>query len=801
MNRSLKIMCVSAVMMLLAITAYTKPDTKNIQYFNDAKNDTISVISTNQTLLLSEESLTYTMDMLYKNPATRTIYESLRVKLIHRSKIKEFNKKGVLGSYAEIDKSLSNKYGLIIDVGKKYLLHIDSKNDSVNVYYSFYKSLGNKQILDYLVALNPKNNKYIPNFILESASYFNNPNFYIAYGDYLLQTSSKRYNEAVNFYLLGGDYTKAAFIIEQAKAFSYKQRLYVYEHAGDYVKALKLYSEQQPNDYPELYRLALLGKNYNDAYLYYLKFKPNDYTVLAQLCSNAKKYDFAIDYALKAKLDDEFMIQLYFDSNKLFDAYILSERVKSHLYDTIFKGLPDTTSFRLANYYITSKQFLKAYTIANKKLKNDSRILDSISQFTDIPTLLIDSGELINAYDYCVSSGLYLKAIDIAETNPNVNFASISITYAKAASQLAKSQSKDNLQKIIYLFDKAQDWDNAGYYSSLIPDYNKAILYYERSAAKDYHALKNIYLKIKDYNKAADCQSRIDPSDFSKIALIYEQGNIYDKAAYYFSKAGNVTMAINSALKTTPRDYKILIDMYISQGNDQKVNTYLDSLYTADPDIAGDYFKKTNNSFKYRQKSIESKKLKNALSTYPPIDSLSIKEIDEVVALCYQMGNQEYGKIYLEEKLSRYDSQPINLGEDDISEIVKIYQKMGNKAKAQEYMSIKKDIQYCVKTQSGEVISEIRKKIAGMYQYLQFLSYGTNTYWCSIFDNGGMNFYEKSIGKAWGEYKVEKWSKNWIELSMTYRFSGFEPVTEKAIIRGESLYVTGKYYHLYDKKK
>jgi len=287
------------ILMCILSTLSAKTISTTPSYFTGTDSDKVN----EQAITFaarSFETKVYTLDMLYQSQKTCHIYDGLSIEYY----LKDASK--------NIEPGSKNKYDLIIDIGKKKYSALEIYNDKA--YMEYFRKVQRDDIHSYLVKLNANNEMNIPLFINESSVYFNIPEFECAYADFLVDTlKNQRLNEIINYYLLGGDFTKAALYIDQASVYNSRQTIHVFMKAEIYDKAISLL----------------------------LKSGEIDYGYLANICA-----------------------PIYTD-----------EKLNSDTKEIVFSQIPETNASQLLDYYSGQKQFLIGYLFAIYRFKADNALL------------------------------------------------------------------------------------------------------------------------------------------------------------------------------------------------------------------------------------------------------------------------------------------------------------------------------------------------------------------------------------------------------------------------------------------
>ncbi|MDD4309059.1 MAG: hypothetical protein PHO32_01635 [Candidatus Cloacimonetes bacterium] len=600
-------------------------------FFADKETDHVSEMKT-EYIARSVITKAYTLDLLYKNPETKEIYNSVKVYYLRKNIAKI------------IDPKCNNKYGLIIDVNKVKDLKLDIYND--DEYLSYLRAVNRNEVLKYIASLRKQNKEFIPIFINEAALYFNNPEFYIGYAQYLTAKSKKKITQEIaDYYLLGGDYQSVVTMFENSRFYSQSQRAFIYSKAGLYNKA---------------FELILSNSGFNNEGL-----------------------------------------------SKICEMVIIESDLTEEQKEAILLNLPLEASNKLVEYYVEITQPMKGYLFARYRFKSNGDLLTSLKSkelnlrndvnaitTEDVLPLYMLAGWYKETYDLHIKSRNYLKAVEIVDQYPGLSFSDSLSTFSNAAAQVISINSKDknSITHAADLYARAQDWNKAGFCSEQAGNYNQAIEYYEKGTPKNIVELSRLYEIAGNYKQAADYLVLADPTDYEQIAKLYEKGKEYKKAATYYLIARNYTKCITCAEAIYPKDYGMLVDAYFAKGNSVEVVNNLKELYRENPEIASKYFIKTNHKDLYRSISIEAGKFQDALNTYLPDAEYSDSEIDELITLSINAGDKQKEILFSNIMLDRCADNVDNLDIPELSAAIALAQKIGNQSKVQVFASAKKKL-------------------------------------------------------------------------------------------------------------
>ncbi|MDD2230700.1 MAG: hypothetical protein PHY48_15040 [Candidatus Cloacimonetes bacterium] len=608
------------ICLLFSVSAvFAAPTINSFSYFADSESDIVSNFEL-ASIARSLETKVYTLDMLYKNRATRNLYNELSIEY----KIKN--------EASAIDSGTKNKYGLIIDLDRRKDIKLEIYNDKA--YLDYFRSVGRGDILSYCSGLSPSNSKLIPVFINEAARYFNNPEFYCAYADYL-SGKSKNLQEIINYYLLGKDYVNASSLLEKNKSFSAVQKMHIYAKAGNYEKALAEHTKR----------------------------KNPPIEGIAKLC-----------------------VMISADEN-------LDIRRK----ETLLSQVPDSEATQLLAYYENNKQILPGYLFTLYRFKSDTALLatwnnkmtSAKSTYMNNPSaetiaLFIQAGWVNDAYDMLVSNKSYLSAVDLMDRHSTGAYADTLHVFSMAAEQLAAGKNENDFTRVIRLYERAQDWDKAGYYSAQMKDYTKAIDYYERS----------------------------DNKDNAELSMLYEKVENYAQAAAYYVKAKNYDKAAACAKLTNPKDYKLLADVYLASGNGVELLKVLDKLYLEDLSIAGSYYKESGNIEVYRNKLKGSGEHKKALDTYDSTVGYSADDINMLIELSTKAADKNKEIQFINIKLARLEENSDNFSSEEFDDAIKLATQANNDTFKQKFISKKAQAQKRLADEEREEKAQEQKRLA-----------------------------------------------------------------------------------------
>ena len=515
-----------------------------------------------------------------------------------------------------------------------------------DAYLKYFRAIKRSDVLIYLTSLSKPNKEFIPIFIGEAAFYFNNPEFYVAYAQYLTaKAKSKVTQEIADYYLLGGDFQSVVSILEKSRLYSQPQRAYIYAKAALFDKA---------------FEVILASSGFSNERL-------------AKICE------------------------------MVFIASDLTDDKK----EAILLSIPLDASNKLVDYYIEIKQPMKGYLFAKYRFKANTELLATLKSkelnlrndknaitTEDILPLYLLAGWYKEAYDLHAKNRNYLKAVEILDQHPSLICSDSLSTFSNAAAQIIYGSSKDinSYTQAAELYARAQDWNNAGFCADKANDYFKAIEYYEKGTPKNNAELSKLYEKEGYFKQAADYLVLAAPTDYEPIAKLYEKAKEYKKAATYYIKAGNYAKCIACAEAIYPRDYGMLIDAYYAKGSSVEVMNNLKELYREQPEIAGKYFIKTNHKDLYRSISIEAGKFQDALNTYLPDAEYSDSEIDELITLSINAGDKQKEILFSNIMLDRCADNVDNLDIPELSAAIALAQKIGNQSKVQVFASAKKKL-------------------------------------------------------------------------------------------------------------
>jgi hypothetical protein len=641
---------------LFGISAvFAAPTINSFSYFADAESDIVSDLEV-ASVARSLETKVYTLDMLYKNKATRNLYNKLSIDYLIKSKA------------AAIDPEAKNKYGLIIDLAKEKNIKLEIYNDKA--YMDYFRSVKRGDILNYCSGLMPSNGKLIPVFINEAARYFNNPEFYSAYADYL-SDQSKNLPEIINYYMLGNDFIKASALLDKTKGFSATQRIHIYAKAGNYEKALNEHSKSKKPSIEDVAKLCVL------------------------ICA-----DKDMDGRRK---------------------------------ETLLNQVQDNEAMQILTYYDENKLFLQGYLFAQYRFKSDATLLSSWnnkvtsakSRYMNNPSdetiaLFVQAGLVNDAYDMLVASKSYLSAVDLVDRYSTGVYADTLFVFSKAAEQLAAGNDENNFTRVIRLYERAKDWNKAGYYSAQMKDYSNAIDYYERSDNKDNAELSNLYEKVENYTQAVSYLIKADSNAYLPIATLYEKGKDYKQAAVYYLKVKNYTKAAACAELTNPKDYELLADVYLASGNGAELLKVLDKLYLENLSIAGSYYKESGNIEAYRSKLKGSGEHQKALDTYDSTVGYSADDIDMLIELSTKAGDRSKEIQFINIKLARLEENSDNFSSEEFDDAIKLATQANNDTFKQKFISKKAQAQKRLADEEREEKAQEQKRLAEAHLKLEY---------------------------------------------------------------------------------
>ncbi len=193
--------------------------------------------------------------------------------------------------------------------------------------------------------------------------------------------------------------------------------------------------------------------------------------------------------------------------------------------------------------------------------------------------------------------------------------------------------------------------------------------------------------RVAIFKLAADQIVSNNGTDFGRIALCYEKGLDYHNAASYYKLAKNHRKALENAEKAKPKDYALLVDLYLDVGNSRRVSVYLDSLYTQSPDTAYTYFQKTGKLLVLREYAIRDSKVNLAILTYGDYTSLKEIEKDELLDLYQKAGDKAGFSKLVNQRISDLQESKKSLTLADYDTLIKYYSVLGNTARVTEYQN------------------------------------------------------------------------------------------------------------------
>jgi len=193
--------------------------------------------------------------------------------------------------------------------------------------------------------------------------------------------------------------------------------------------------------------------------------------------------------------------------------------------------------------------------------------------------------------------------------------------------------------------------------------------------------------RVGIFKLAADQIVRSNGTDFGRIALCYEKGLDYHNAASYYKLAKNHRKALENAEKAKPKDYALLVDLYLEVGNSRRVSVYLDSLYTQSPDTAYTYFQKSGKLLVLREYAIRDSKVNLAILTYGDYTYLKEIEKDELLDLYQKAGDKAGFSKLVNQRISDLQESKKSLSISDFDTLIQYYSLLGNTTKVTEYQN------------------------------------------------------------------------------------------------------------------
>lgn len=219
------------------------------------------------------------------------------------------------------------------------------------------------------------------------------------------------------------------------------------------------------------------------------------------------------------------------------------------------------------------------------------------------------------------------------------------------------------------------------------------------------------------FKLAAEHILKNNGTDFSKVARCYEKGLDYHNAASYYKLAKNHRKALENAEKAKPKDYALLVDLYLEVGNSRRVSVYLDSLYTQSPDTAYTYFQKSGKLLVLREYAIRDSKVNLAILTYGDYTYLKEIEKDELLDLYQKAGDKAGFSKLVNQRISDLQESKKSLSISDFDTLIQYYSLLGNTTKVTEYQNKanarKADIAKAEKFWIGKSYSFSSKQVYG----------------------------------------------------------------------------------------
>lgn len=741
------------VVFILICTSFQAATKTQLQsYFIDSESD-ISIDSRNNIMVRSFETKVYTLDMLYTNTVTRRLFFDLDLKCFYKKE------------KMEIDLERKNKYGLIIDLNKAKHSTLEIYKDSS--YMEYFRNVDRSEILTYLTGLNERNKKNIPAFIIESASYFNNKEFYSAYADYLQQKSKTNNDELINLYLHGGDFISASNLLDKSKKYSNSQKVNILELAQKYNEAYELCLKMEPKNQKRLSQLAWLSGKNEVAYQHFLHFDPNAHQILAQLSYATGDFKRALVHARQNPMSDEFMLDLFVKTNNNYEAFFLAVKTNSSISDSLFSSLSEFDKARVSDYYADKGEFIFAYELRKKAnlhqnmeqslqegldaqlenfakdpkinlkgsveaalgtktqswSKESARIVVGIVKGTqhDLGYYydLCDKNEL--AFQYYLDTHQYIKAIDYHQLHlQNTNIPISEIAYTRAGIE-AEYKNQNEL----------------------------AISYYKLGGPANYQRISELYRTMGDYDQAISYQLKTDPNANQTLAELYEKKGSFQYATEYYRKAGMYTKALDNTLKIIPKNYSLLIDINQSLGNKAAVTELLNEYYSHDYLGSGAEYVKALKTADYIAKVVADKRY-DSIERYNLYSEISTNSLVQLIEDFPVSGSNTIQKKILDERLRRYVSDLEDLNLEEISEAIKLADRLkdtGKKAtlvkkqNEEKARIAKEEKEEKARIANEERLQKMLPSVAGKYVLRGSRSGTSPKEWYIEFTEDG-NFYE-----------------------------------------------------------
>jgi hypothetical protein len=653
------------VIFILVCTSFQAAIKTQLQsYFIDSESD---IASNNQNTIMvrSFETKVFTLDMLYTSIKTRRLFLDLDLKYFYKQE------------KIEIDPERKNKFGLIIDLSKAKHSTLDIYNDAA--YMEYFRNADRSDILNYLMGLNENNEKNIPAFIIESASYFNNKEFYSAYADYLPKKSKISNDELINLYLHGGDFISAANLLDSSKKYSSSQRVKILELAQRFGEAYELCLKTDSKNQKRLSQLATLSGRHEDAYQHYLQFDPNANQVLAQLSYATGDFQRALVHARQNPLNDEFLLDLFVKTSNNYEAFILAVKTNSSMSDSLFVSLSEIDKTRASDYYADKGDFIFAYEL-RKKANLHQNIDQSLREGIDAQLGILAKDPYINLKE-SVEAALGTKAQTWSKENAGI------VTFIVTGKEHDLGYyydlcDKNDLAYQYYLdthqYIKAIDYHQQHLQNTNIPisetAYTRAgieaenknqnelaVSYYKLGGSTNYQRISELYRGSGDYDQAISYQLQADPNANQTLAELYEKKTDYANATRYYLKAGMYTKSAAVAELISTKDYRLLVESNHAAGNTQNTLVYLNELFNENSEIAGDYYKRIGEIGIYRDKCINAGKYTEALSTYDPNETYSDEELDFIIDVSRKANDRSKEIIFTSDKLKKLSDRLDNL--------------------------------------------------------------------------------------------------------------------------------------------
>jgi len=714
-------------MICVSISAAT--DYLNQTYFVDSKSDVPRNIATS----IAERSIDmqiYTLDMLFQNKLNKETSTGNSLDEILQNDSRSMNKdrkkklqlliKGTKKKAPNIASQIFEEsfgdFGMLFgDINKQVTKQVIGSDITRSFFLNkldesasreYFVNLQRVEIYNYLKRLDSSNEKSIPVFINESAIYYNNPEFYCSYADFLLEKKNKNIDQIINYLLLGEDYKSAEKLLEASKGFSNAQKIKILELAQKPKEAYNLCLKTDAKNYERLYQLALASGLKEEAYQHYLSLNPNDTQTLTKLSYQTGNYNRALEHARVKPLEDEYMLDLFIKTDSNYDALLTAIKIDDPRASQFADKLSDAEKNKAFDYFVERSEFIRACRVRSLTKLPETRLSEiregidgefqrlltdpninhqivmekefgkNVKEWTIQKALLaqkirpdveLDMGDYYQlavdyeaAYRYYLASHQYIKAINLHQQHLNYS-----------AEQIGNEQYK-----------------RAGVEAEANEDLNSAISFYLKAGAGNDQKLSDLFCSIGDFDQSIYYQLKADSCSYQRLAELYEFKNDYEKAANYYIKANLGKKAIANAQKIQPTNYLLLIEANQLYGNVTEVQRLLDEYYNLDYLKAGTEYIKYGKSSQYLNKISADNKL-DALDQYNLYSEISVQKLDELINTYPESELNSVQKKIIDERLKLYEKMIDGLSLNELDSAIALAKRADDRSKEVKFSNIK----------------------------------------------------------------------------------------------------------------